>query len=110
MVVRGAVPQVARFPIPLSIRTCGFPAYGLPMIFLAWLRCLRIADGAAQAVQAVPVEPLFCPLAGLSGSQVAAPLLDHEAAEPLHCIVVSLPELDGGVAGAEVVAPAAATG
>ena len=51
------------------------------MIFLAWLRCLRIADGAAQAVQAMPVEPLFCPLPGLPGPQVAAPLLDHQAAE-----------------------------
>jgi glutamate:GABA antiporter len=29
---RGAVE--ARFPVPLSIRACGFPAHGLPMIFL----------------------------------------------------------------------------
>ena len=68
LVVRGAVPRAARFPIPLSIRTCGFPAYGLPMIFCAWLRCLRIADGAAEPVQAVPVEPFLGPRLGLSGT------------------------------------------
>jgi hypothetical protein len=34
LVVRGAAPAArARFPIPLSIRACGFPAHGLPMIF-----------------------------------------------------------------------------
>src|SRR5207244_1363206 len=106
---RGAVPAVrARFPIPLSIRTCGFPAYGLPMIFLAWLRCPRIADRAAEPVQAVPVEPLLGPRLGLPGSQVATPLLDHHAAEPPAHVVVGLAELGGGVPGAEVVAPAAA--
>src|SRR5215471_18896161 len=102
---RGAM--MARFPIPLSIRTCGFPAYGLPMVFLAWLRCLRIADGAAQAVQAVPVEPFLCPRLGLPGVQVAAPLFDHQAVEPHDHIPVGLAELGGGIAGAEVVAPAA---
>ncbi|MEE3850840.1 hypothetical protein VZC37_10895, partial [Gordonia sp. LSe1-13] len=41
LVVRGAVLATrVRFPIPLSIRACGFPAHGLPMIFCAWLRCL----------------------------------------------------------------------
>jgi hypothetical protein len=30
-------------PIPLSIRTCGFPAHGLAMIFLAWLSTPRSA-------------------------------------------------------------------
>ena len=29
-----------RSPIPLSIRTCGSPASGLPLVFFAWLRCL----------------------------------------------------------------------
>src|SRR6266516_1720221 len=57
----------ARFTIPLSIRTCGFPAYGLPMIFLAWLRCLRIADGTAEPVQALSLEPLACPPVSLPG-------------------------------------------
>src|ERR1022692_4256340 len=108
LVVRGAGAVVrSGFPIPLSIRTCGFPAYGLPMIFLTWLRCLRIADGATQAVQAVPVEPVLGPRLGLSGSQVPAPLLDHQSAEPEHHVLVGLAELDGGVPGAEVVAPAA---
>lgn len=47
LVVRGAgaAPR-SGFPIPLSIRTCGSPAYGLPMIFWTWLRSLRVADGA----------------------------------------------------------------
>jgi hypothetical protein len=69
LVVRGAVSaKRIRFPIPLSIRACGFPAHGLPMIFLTWLRGLRVADSAAKPVQAVPVEPLLSPLIGLSGA------------------------------------------
>src|ERR1051326_2450603 len=68
LVVRGEVPRAARFPIPLSIRTCGFPAYGLPMIFCAWLRCLRIADGTAEPVQALSLEPLACPPPCLPGA------------------------------------------
>src|SRR5487761_655325 len=102
---RGARRPVS--PSPFQFRTCGFPAYGLPMIFLAWLRCPRIADGAAEPVQAVPVEPVFCPGVGLPGVQVPAPFLDHEAAEPVHDVVVGLAELDGSVPGAEVVPPAA---
>jgi hypothetical protein len=42
------------FPHPPFNPYVRFLAYGLPMIFLAWLRCLRIADGAAQAIQAGP--------------------------------------------------------
>jgi len=57
LVVRGAVLLRARFPIPLSIRTCGFPAYGLPTVFWTWLRCLRVSDGSVQMVQALVVEP-----------------------------------------------------
>src|SRR6185503_16465940 len=111
LVVRGAVPaKRLRFPIPLSIRACGFPAHGLPMIFCAWLRSLRVADGAAKSVQAVPVKPLFGPLTGLPGTQVPAPLLDHQAEEPPHHIPVDLTEFDPGVAGAKVVAPPRKTG
>ena len=33
------------------------------MIFLTWLRCLRIADGAAEPVEPVPVERLLGKLA-----------------------------------------------
>ena len=36
---QGRVPVQARFPILLSLRACGLPAHGLPMIFLVWLRC-----------------------------------------------------------------------
>src|SRR6185503_17337782 len=111
LVVRGAVSaKRIRFPIPLSIRACGFPAHGLPMIFLTWLRSLRVADGAAKSVQAVPVKPLFSPLTGLPGTQVAAPLLDHQAEQPPHHIPVDLTEFDPGVAGAKVVAPPRKTG
>ena len=41
MVDYGAVPASppARFHQPLSNRTCGFPAYGLTMIFLMWRAC-----------------------------------------------------------------------
>src|SRR5260370_7498501 len=106
LVVRGAgAAQRSGFPIPLSIRTCGFPAYGLPMIFLAWLRCPRIADGTAEPVQAVPVEPVLRPRPGLPGPQVPAPLLDHQPAQPFHDVVVGLPELAGGVPGPELVSP-----
>src|SRR5690242_11612319 len=109
-VVIGSQGRGARRPVspsPFQFRTCGFPAYGLPMIFLTWLRCPRIADGAAKPVQAVPVEPVFCPGVDLPGVQVPAPFLDHEATEPVHDVVIGLPELDGSVPGAEVVPPAA---
>jgi hypothetical protein len=76
------------------------------MIFSAWLRCLRIADDAAELVQAVPVKPLLSPRLGLTRVQVPAPLLDHQAAETEHGVVVGLAELISGVPGAEVVAPA----
>jgi hypothetical protein len=42
----------------------------------------------------VPVEPFLVPCPGLSAVQVPAPLLDHQAAEPLHHIVAGLAELD----------------
>jgi hypothetical protein len=80
LVVRGAVSAwQIRFPIPLSIRACGFPAHGFPMIFLTWLRSLWVADGATEAIQAVIVEPLLRPLSGLASTQVAAALLDKQA-------------------------------
>src|SRR5262249_29982198 len=108
LVVRGAVSTAwIRFPIPLSIRACGFPAHGLPMIFVTWLRSLRVADGAAESVQAVPVEPLFGPLTSLSGTQVAAPLHHHQAEQTPRDVAVDLKELDGGVASTKVSAPAA---
>ena len=58
---RGAVPVQARFPILLSLRACGLPARGLPMIFLAWLRCPWITDRAAEPVEPVPLN--HCPAA-----------------------------------------------
>src|ERR1019366_3916762 len=77
------------------------------MIFLTWLRRLRITDGPAEAVQAPSLEPLTRPLISLPSAQVAAPLLDHQAVEPPRHVPVGLDELNGGVPGAEVVAPAA---
>src|SRR5215475_808011 len=96
-----------RFPIPLSIRACGFPAHGLPMIFLTWLRSLRIADGATKTVQALPSKPLLCPLIELSSTQVATPLLDQKPFEPPHHIPVDLVKLGGGVASTKGIAPTA---
>ena len=58
----------ACFPIPLSIRACGFPAHGLPMVFLTWLHRLRVANGAEQLVQALVVEPGRRPTVRLTGS------------------------------------------
>src|SRR5258708_8545839 len=108
LVVRGAgAVGWPGFPIPLSIRTCGFPAYGLPMIFLTWLRCLRIADRARELVQAQPVQPLLRPLLSLSRAQVPAAFLDQKTLQPPRDVPVGLTELDGSVPGAEVVAPAA---
>jgi hypothetical protein len=63
------------------------------MIFLTWLRCLRIADGAKEPVQTVPVEPLFGPRLDLVMTQIPAPLLDHQRAEAEHDEVISLTEL-----------------
>jgi hypothetical protein len=97
----------ARFPVPLSIRACGFPAHGLPMIFLAWRRDPGIADGAHQPVQAQLPEPLARPEPPLAGPQVAAVALDQQPFEPPGDVVVDLDELVGGVTGTEVVAPAA---
>jgi hypothetical protein len=82
------VPLLACFPIPLSIRACGFPAHGLPMIFLTWLRSLRIADGPTEPVQTPLVEPVFGPLPGLAGTEVTAPLLDLESEESPHHVPV----------------------
>src|ERR1700758_3812057 len=108
LVVRGAVSaERIRFPIPLSIRACGFPAHGLPMIFWAWLRSLRVLDGAGQTVQAVSLEPRACPLINLPGTQVTAPLLDEKTFEPPRDVAIDLDELLSGVAGAKVVAPTA---
>src|SRR5690606_29235861 len=90
---------------PLSIRACGFPAHGLPMIFLTWLRSLRIANGAPQAVQAVPGEPVLVPCLRLTSTQIAAPLLDHQSTEAPDDVVVDLAELGGGVPSTKVVAP-----
>src|ERR1700683_169653 len=85
------------FPLPLSIRTCGFPAYGLPMIFLTWLRCLRVADGAGELVQPEPVQPSLCPLADLSGTQVPAAFLDQKTLQAPRDVPAGLAELGGGV-------------
>jgi hypothetical protein len=93
------VPVPARPPIPLSIRTCGFPAYGLAMIFLTWLRCLRVADGAAEPVRAVLVEPLFRPRPGPPGSQVPARFLIIRLGEPVYHVAVGLADFGGGVPG-----------
>jgi hypothetical protein len=40
IISQGPVPRAARCPIPLSIRTCGCPAYDLPMTSMTWLHCL----------------------------------------------------------------------
>src|SRR5947209_3881742 len=82
LVVRGAVSVRTWFPIPLSIRTCGFPAYGLPTVFWTWLRSLGVADGAHELVQALVMEPVWRPPARLAGPEVAAPLHDEQAFEP----------------------------
>src|SRR5207245_3379777 len=89
------------FPIPLSIRTCRFPAYGLPTAVWTWLRRLRVSDGAHELVQALVVEPGSMPTVGLARPQVAAPLLDEQAAEPPRHVTVHGDELVGSVAGAE---------
>src|SRR5204862_6503320 len=82
LVVRGAVPVRACFPVPLSIRACGFPAHGLQLVCLTWLRRLRVADGAHELIQAMVVEPGARPEVRLAGTQVTAALLDQQAFEP----------------------------
>ena len=65
------MPLLARLLVPLKIRTCGFPAYGSPVVFFAWLRCLRISDGAPQPVQALVPEESIRPLAGFPCVEIA---------------------------------------
>src|SRR6266508_3325296 len=105
LVVRGAVPLPVRFPFPLSIRACGFPAHGLPTVVWSWLRSFRVADSAEQLVQALVVDTVLSPTGRLTGTQVAAALLDEKPFEPPRHVTVELTELVGCVAGAEVVAP-----
>ena len=105
LVVKGAVPCRACFPILLSIRTCDFPADGLPTVFWTWLRRLRVTDGAHQLVQALVVEPGRRPALHLAMAQVTAPLLYEEAVEPPGDVEVNGDELGRGIAGAEVVGP-----
>src|SRR5215211_481517 len=97
----------ARFQIPLSIRACGFPAHGLPMIFLASRREPRIADRAHQLVKAQLPKPVSSPLIGLSGAQVATVALDKQAPQSPGDVAVDLGELVGGVPAAKVASPAA---
>jgi hypothetical protein len=51
---------------PLSNRACEFPAHGLPVVSrVAALCCLRIADRATQAVEAVALnEEIRPPVVG----------------------------------------------
>jgi hypothetical protein len=74
LVIRGAVPLPVRFPIPLINPYVRFSRIRLPMIFVTWLRCLRIADRATELVQVAPVEPVLSPQLGLTGARVAVPL------------------------------------
>lgn len=106
LVVSGAVPVRARFRIPLSIRACGFPAHGLPMVFLAWLRSSRIADGASEAIKAMVLKPVTSPRIGTPGMQVTAVTFDEQTFQSPHDVAVDLVELVGGVPGTKVAAPA----
>ena len=84
----------ALFPIPLSIRACGFPAHGLPTVFWSGLRRLRVTDGAHQLMQALVVEPVARrPLVRLTGTKVAATLLDQQTFQPPRDVPVDLEEL-----------------
>ena len=67
------------------------------MVFGAWLRCLRITDGAAESVQAEPVEPVLGPAINLTRSEMATLTPHEEAPEPIDDIAVNLDELRGGV-------------
>ena len=40
------------------------------MVFLAWLRRLRVADGAAELVPSELAEPVLRPLGGMSRVQI----------------------------------------
>jgi hypothetical protein len=68
LVVRGAVLLPVRFPILLSIRACGFPAHGLTTVFWTLLRSLRVTDSAHELMQALVVEPGWCPTVCLSSA------------------------------------------
>ena len=94
-----------RFPIPLSIRSCDFPAHGLPTGFSTWLRSLRVANSAPETVQALVVEPVFIPAGRLAGTEVPPSLLDEQALQPPPDVAIKFSELLVRVPGSEVVAP-----
>src|SRR2546428_10743775 len=53
------------------------------------------------------LKPRACPLLALARPDVATVALSHQATEPTLDVAVDVDELDGGVPGAKVVAPAA---
>jgi hypothetical protein len=60
LVVTGAVlVERARFQIPLSIRACGFPAHGLPMIFLAQQRVQQTPDVGTPPGESHPTRTVW---------------------------------------------------
>jgi hypothetical protein len=59
-------------PHPSAEPCTRFPSHGSPMVFYAWLRCLRIANGASQSVQAQVVEPVLGSALGSTSVEVAA--------------------------------------
>ena len=66
-----------------------------------------IVPSAAQAIEAVGLEPVARPDFPLAGLQVAAVTLAHQATQSAADVVVDLEELPRGVPGTKVVAPPA---
>ena len=96
----------ARFPIPLSIRTCGSPAYGLPTVFWTWLRDPRVSDGAHELVQALVVEPGAGPAVSLTGAQATpAPALPRFTTATLSRTTLTESALTEGTLGYRASAP-----
>src|SRR5206468_10950027 len=97
---------------PLSNRTCGFPAYGLPMVFTFSMHASRIPYGAQQLMQAMLVhETTVRPLPSVKRASAGfpAPLsaaLLQQPHQPLSHVAIHRVELARRIARFEVVAPA----
>src|SRR5690242_12209390 len=103
----GAVPQ--QRPVStrlLSNRTCGFPAYGLPVKILVQHARLRVLHRPAKTGQALLLKPRSPPLARFSRLQPPAFPTHHESSQAFHHVLVDAEEFLRRIACAEVRPPA----
>src|SRR3989442_804759 len=72
----------------------------------AALRSLRVPNCSAQASETEGMKESRRPPSGLTSTKLTAVTLDEQALQPRRDIGIDLPKLGGGIARAEVGAPA----